>query len=241
VTKLRSAGALAFGAENVLFVGDTKAGGVHAYEFQAAAFDSQKDVFVGRAETFEGLWDREQKRLTVLFDPGRIKRGVGPYLAAGPPLVEGETYTFRVGPGMRDARGRVLTGAFEKIFVAVAPEPERLDPRRWTIQTPSRGSREPLRVETAVHIDSGAFGGAIRIVTDKGETVAGTASLLPGAPAWQFIPDRDWLPGRYRIEVRTEVEDVSGNSVQSAFDAIAGRSVSLRDEQLLLSFEIGGS
>jgi hypothetical protein len=40
---------------------------------------------------------------------------------------------------------------------------------------------------------------------------------------------------------RTEVEDVSGNSVQSAFDAIAGRSASLRDEQLLLSFEIGGS
>ena len=32
--------------------------------------------------------------------------------------------------------------------------------------TPSRGSQEPLRVETAVRIDSGAFGGAIRIVTD---------------------------------------------------------------------------
>jgi hypothetical protein len=81
------------------------------------------------------------------------------------------------------------------------------------------------------------LGGAIRIVTNKGETVAGTASPLPDAPAWQFIPDRDWLPGRYRIEVRTEVEDVSGNSVQSAFDAIAGRSASLRDEQLLLSFD----
>jgi hypothetical protein len=188
-----------------------------------------------------GLWDREQKRLTVLLDPGRIKRGVGPNLAAGAPLIEGEIYTLRVGPGLRDARGLVLTEAFEKTFVAVAPELERLDPRRWTIMTPSRASREPLRVETAVHIDSGAFGGAIRIVTDKGESVAGTASLLPGAPAWQFIPDHDWLPGRYRIEVRTEVEDISGNSVQSAFDAIAGRSASMRDEQLRLSFEIGGS
>lgn len=188
-----------------------------------------------------GLWDREQKRLTVLLDPGRIKRGVGPNLEAGPPLIEGETYTLRVGPGLRDARGRLLTEAFEKIFVVVAPEPEWLDPRRWTIMMPKRGSRAPLRVETAVHIDSGAFGGAIRIVSDKGGTVAGTVSLLPDAPAWQFIPDRDWLPGRYRIEVRTEVEDVCGNSVQSAFDAIAGRSASLRDEQLLLSFEIGGS
>ncbi|HSF15840.1 MAG TPA: hypothetical protein VLK65_09830 [Vicinamibacteria bacterium] len=67
--KLRSAGALAFGADNVLFVGDTKAGGVHAYEFQAAAFDSQKDVFVGRAETFEGwvLVDRIDRKIAGLL------------------------------------------------------------------------------------------------------------------------------------------------------------------------------
>jgi hypothetical protein len=188
-----------------------------------------------------GLWNPEQKRLTVLLDPGRIKRDVGPNLEAGPPLIEGETYTLRVGPGLRDARGHVLTEAFEKIFVVVAPEPERLDPLRWTIMMPKRGSREPLRVETAVHIDSGAFGGAIRILSDKGETVAGTVSLLPDTPVWQFIPDRDWLPGRYRVEVRTEVEDICGNSVQSAFDAIAGQSTSLRDERLLLSFEIGGT
>jgi hypothetical protein len=158
-----------------------------------------------------------------------------------PPLIEGETYTLKVGPGLRDASGRMVTEAFEKIFIAMAPELERLDPRRWRIMTPNRGSREPLRVETAVHIDSSAFGGAIRIVTDQGETVAGSGSPLPEAPAWQLIPDRDWLPGPYRIEVRTEVEDVSGNSVQSAFDAIAGRSASLRDEQLLWAFEIGGS
>lgn len=54
VKDLESAGALAFGAENVLFVGDTKAGGVHAYEFPASAFGSQEQVFIGRAETFEG-------------------------------------------------------------------------------------------------------------------------------------------------------------------------------------------
>jgi hypothetical protein len=69
VTKLRSAGALAFGAENVLFVGDTKAGGVHSYEFRAAAFDSQKDVFVGRAETFEGwvLVDKIDRKIAGLL------------------------------------------------------------------------------------------------------------------------------------------------------------------------------
>jgi hypothetical protein len=77
VTKLRSAGALAFGAENILFVGDTKAGGVHAYEFQAVAFESQKDVFVGRAETFEGwvLVDKIDRKIAGLLgiDPVDVR------------------------------------------------------------------------------------------------------------------------------------------------------------------------
>ena len=75
--QLQSAGALAFGAENVLFVGDTKAGGVHAYALDAAAFDSQKDVFVGRAETFEGwvLVDQIDRKIAGLtgIDPADLK------------------------------------------------------------------------------------------------------------------------------------------------------------------------
>ena len=42
------------------------------------------------------FWDVGQQRLTVLLDPGRIKRGVGPNLKAGPPLAENEAYTLRV-------------------------------------------------------------------------------------------------------------------------------------------------
>ncbi|MCG5479884.1 MAG: hypothetical protein KK478_12575 [Ensifer alkalisoli] len=74
---LESAGVLTFGAENVLFVGDTKAGGVHAYEFDASAFDSQKDVFIGRAETFEGwaLIDEIDRKIAGLVgvDPQDVK------------------------------------------------------------------------------------------------------------------------------------------------------------------------
>ncbi|MCV9966726.1 hypothetical protein OIU34_33150 [Pararhizobium sp. BT-229] len=75
--KLESAGALTFGAENVLFVGDTRAGGVHAYAFDAAAFDSQKDVFIGRSETFEGwvLIDEIDRKIAGLIgvDPQDMK------------------------------------------------------------------------------------------------------------------------------------------------------------------------
>ena len=35
------------------------------------------------------LWDPERRRLTLLLDPGRIKRGLVPNLEAGYPLNEG--------------------------------------------------------------------------------------------------------------------------------------------------------
>lgn len=77
VKDLESAGALAFGAENILFVGDTKAGGVHAYEFPASAFDSREQVFIGRAETFEGwvLVDQIDRKIGGLLgiDPAEVR------------------------------------------------------------------------------------------------------------------------------------------------------------------------
>ncbi len=49
-----SAGALEFGEGNVLFVGDSRAGVVHAFDFGAGAFDDQSEFVLGRASTFEG-------------------------------------------------------------------------------------------------------------------------------------------------------------------------------------------
>ena len=54
------------------------------------------------------LWDRERKRLTMLLDPGRIKRGLVPNLEFGYPLVEGTTVRIAVDPAFRDAAGQPL-------------------------------------------------------------------------------------------------------------------------------------
>ena len=50
---LKSAGALAFDTENTLFVGDGKAGVVHAFDLSGTVTD-QTDYQLGRAQTFEG-------------------------------------------------------------------------------------------------------------------------------------------------------------------------------------------
>ena len=48
------------------------------------------------------LWDRSMRHLTVLLDPGRLKRGVGPNRELGPPLKAGRKYTLAIAPGMID-------------------------------------------------------------------------------------------------------------------------------------------
>jgi hypothetical protein len=184
------------------------------------------------------LWDDAQQRLTVLLDPGRIKRGVGPNLEVGPPLVEGRTYTLRIGPGLRDAQGRPLAATLDKTFTVTAPVRERLDPLGWTIETPPSGSREPLRVLTPVRVDSGNFARSIAIIGPDGLRVIGAAELVPNALEWRFVPKVAWLRGRYGIVVRSDLEDVSGNSVQSALDALAGRAIAHREENVTVPFEV---
>src|SRR5271166_5771279 len=48
------------------------------------------------------LWDRSMRHLTILLDPGRLKRGVGPNRELGPPLKPGLEYALAVGP-LREA------------------------------------------------------------------------------------------------------------------------------------------
>ncbi len=51
------------------------------------------------------LWDRERRRLTLLLDPARIKRGLVPHEEAGYPLIEGVPITVMVCAEFRDAAG----------------------------------------------------------------------------------------------------------------------------------------
>ncbi len=62
------------------------------------------------------LWDQSMRVLTILLDPGRLKRGVGPNRALGPPLGLGLVYTLVVGAGMTDLSGQQLDQPVYKHF-----------------------------------------------------------------------------------------------------------------------------
>ena len=62
------------------------------------------------------LWNEDRTRYTVLYDPGRVKRGIRPNEELGRALVAGRTYTLVVDENWRDAFGQPLVSDFAASF-----------------------------------------------------------------------------------------------------------------------------
>jgi hypothetical protein len=152
------------------------------------------------------LWDRTMRCLTVLLDPGRLKRGAGPNVALGPPLRAGQEYTLEIGSGMIDINGRPLRERFRKHFIAGDPVRERISAEYWKILPPVTDSREALVLTFSEPLDWALLLQTITIRSTDCER------------RWNFKPSTPWKAGKYHISVGSSLEDVCGNNLTGAFD-----------------------
>ncbi|MEM1428889.1 MAG: Ig-like domain-containing protein [Pseudomonadota bacterium] len=166
------------------------------------------------------LWDPSHTRLTLLFDPGRIKQGVGPNAEVGPLLEQGETYRLVIAAEMSSAAGQGLGRDAEIVFRAGPPERRAISPAAWHVQPPGAGTNTPLTVIFDRIIDTGAGARLLRLTGPDGTTVRGTVTTDGGG--WSLVPSTPWAPGRYMLAADPQLEDVSGNTVGAAFDAGPG-------------------
>jgi hypothetical protein len=164
------------------------------------------------------LWSADRRRLTILLDPARIKRGLTAQRQAGYPLRRGEPFRVVVDDGFRDALGRGLRGAAERRYAVGADERRRVDPGAWTLFAPSGGTREPLEVEFSRPLDHGLLARCLHVTGPDGQPVAGGAEPGPGERSWRLTPRQPWAPGGHRLIVEPVLEDVAGNSVSRLFD-----------------------
>jgi hypothetical protein len=164
------------------------------------------------------LWDHEHRRLTVLLDPGRIKRGLAPHNEAGYPLGEGRPFVFEVDPDFRDAEGRPMQAAFTRVFRVGPAIRERIDPSSWQISAPPAGSSDPLRVELGRILDR-ALGERCGWVQDtSGRMLDARVQLVAGETVLEATPTRPWQSGSYFLGIDPVLEDCAGNSVGRSFD-----------------------
>ena len=172
------------------------------------------------------LWDAERKRLTMLLDPGRIKRGLVPNLEFGYPLVEGTTVRIAIDPAFRDATGQPLRAGAERTYSIGPALRSRLDPHAWRLTAPAARSREPLLVEFDRPLDHGLLQHCLSVQDGDGRTIEGAGETGNGDGSWRFAPDAPWQTGEYRLVVEPRLEDVAGNSPARVFD----RDVTLAED-----------
>ena len=172
------------------------------------------------------LWDGERRRFTILFDPGRVKRGILPNRAMGRPLRAGGSFTIVVKREWPDAQGQPLASEFRKEY-QVGPAIERaIDLTAWRIDAPAAESRGPLVVTFAWALDHAILQRGLRVKRDLGseaEDVPGDVRISPGETQWTFVPSAPWRPGKHLLLVEHTLEDPAGNRYYAAFEDDAGR------------------
>jgi hypothetical protein len=164
------------------------------------------------------LWDRERRRLTLLFDPARIKRGLLPHEEAGYPLSEGVPIIVSIDAKFHDAGGRPLRTGAERRYEIGPLLRVRVDPAGWRYQPPTAGSTDPLTVEFDRPLDHALLGHSIWVNDAAGGELAGVGSVGPEERAWRFEPQSPWREDRHVVMVDPRLEDLAGNSVIRVFD-----------------------
>ncbi len=164
------------------------------------------------------LWSADRTRLTVLIDPGRIKRSVATNVALGPALLAGERYTLTIDGGWSSADGASTLPTHSKSFQVGAALREPPDPRRWTWRVPRPGTRQALEIAFDRPFDRHLTVAAIDVVDGDGRPIAGSSGLGPNETSWSFTPDLPWSTDHARIRVSEALEDVAGNNLRELLD-----------------------
>jgi hypothetical protein len=155
------------------------------------------------------LWSVDGRRLTVLMEPGRIKRGLGAGPSHEPALVVGRTYSLVV-----TALGQTARHTFR----VSDPVLEAIDETSWRLVSPAVGSRDPAVVHFDRVMDAVLCEDEIAVLTAAGEVVRTRVSLVPEGTAAQLIPSHPWKAGEHRLVVSERLEDVCGNRLGEALD-----------------------
>ena len=201
--------------------------------------DIVPDAFL---EMPQELWDPDRTRLTLFFDPGRIKREVDPNMQLGLPLQGGHNFRLVIDPAWRDARGQPLAEGFEKALSVVAPDRSMPQVADWRVEAPGASSVAPVHLAFDEPMDHALAERMLVVLDASGEPVRGTVQVGPEERSWSFTPGEPWRAGRYVIDVHPDIEDLAGNNLAHLFDVARGEDVRVEteDARARIPFVVGG-
>jgi hypothetical protein len=168
-------------------------------------------------ELDEELWDRDNMRLTVLFDPGRIKRGLVPLQEDGPSIESGKHYTLVIDREWQDGRGAPLAEEFRKEFRVGPADRNPPNPAKWKVGVPRAGTIDTLVLDFLKPLDYALLQHLLEVTGPSGK-ISGKIAIAHEETEWRFTPAQPWEPGDYQVIIQTALEDLAGNHINRAFD-----------------------
>jgi hypothetical protein len=179
--------------------------------------DKGQKVELAFLEIDQELWDSENRRLTILFDPGRIKRGVKPQMDTGSAIVEGRRYTLVIDKELHDANGSELAQPFRKEFRGGPALRSGIELKDWKIAPPPADSRSALQIDFPRPLDQALLEHVIHVHGVDGE-IPGSVLIDAQETRWRFIPSEPWHGGAYSLVIDMALEDLAGNRIGRPFD-----------------------
>jgi hypothetical protein len=186
---------------------------IHILDENGSTLQGSQAVFLPNQE----LWDPNFKRLTMTFDPGRIKRGLTANERMGPPIAAGKQYTLVIDKEWPDARGVPMVEGFRKSFRGGPAQRIPPDPKLWRITPPKSGTLDILLVDFPTPMNYPLLQRMIQVVGPSAGLV-GTVSIMRQESEWGFTPRDPWKAGDYRLVINTGLEDLAGNHIGQPFD-----------------------
>lgn len=164
------------------------------------------------------LWDPTRQRLTILFDPGRVKIGLQAHERMGRALVPGRHYRLILDASWPDIHGRPLDSGFEKAFVVTAEDKGPPEWRQWEITAPEPGTLASVSIDLGEPLDHALLVAFLRIKNAEGVTIGGEIMLEDAETVWHLTPREKWQPGEYTLEIDPRLEDLAGNNLRGSFE-----------------------
>jgi hypothetical protein len=177
--------------------------------------DTMRNVFLNLQPE---LWDTTGTVLTLWLDPGRIKRGLVLNRKLGNPLKKSETYELVLSEQWKDSHALKLSKSYTKQFVVAARDSQIPDVAQWELNNPKAGTTTPLIINVKEPLDHYLLQESIRVVDSSRKAVKGTIEISEKDQIWKFTPSSPWRPSGYKLRVKANLEDLTGNNLNRVFD-----------------------
>lgn len=177
------------------------------------------------------LWDKEQKQLTLIFDPSRVKTGLIAHEERGRSLQVGKNYKLLI-EELEDIEGNRLKNIYTKSFYV--SDEDRLSPNTelWNIQIPKANNHSPLIVQFPEMLDRLSLFQRLQLTDENSQPIIGKVEIAKQETEWRFVPTKNWQAGDYILYVHGRLEDPCGNNLNGLFDHKIGMLKNEQEEKI---------